>query len=259
MSRSRGAGRLGARLGARLGLAAATSVAILLTLAVVWDCAAVVAFDERLSTLTRSWAEGLGWPVAAARAVGIAATPVLCAVYASTAIGLLLRSGQRAAAGLLGAGMVLGVTLTEVVKLSVGRERPPGAWQYVGDLFVSFPSGHASAGIYVFTLLGLILARLGRTHARRWMARSGWTLVVLGPFIGVTRLVLGVHWPSDILGGWAYGSVAALVAALLLWRPLERGWDHGAVAASPSASTSVPRTADGPGPGGGPGTGPREP
>jgi undecaprenyl-diphosphatase len=245
------------RHAALLGLTAAGAAAVLLTMAVVWDCAAVVAFDERLTALTRGWAEDSGWALAAARFVGVAASPLLCVIYAIAAAGLLLRGGHRAAAGLLAAGVAIGVTLTELVKFSVGRTRPPGAEAYVPDMYVSFPSGHASAGIYLFSLLGLILARLGRAQARLWMTRLGWTLAVLGPFIGVTRLVLGVHWPSDILGGWAYGSVAALLAALLLWLPLELGWDHGASAAAASALSQDSETADGPGPGGGPGTGPR--
>jgi undecaprenyl-diphosphatase len=256
MSHGSGAGRRCAQV----GLAAAVLGAILLTLAVVWDCAAVLAFDERLTVFTRSWAGDSGWPVSVAQVVGIAAAPLLCVVYASAAIGLLLLAGHRPAAGMLACGVALGVALTELVKYSVARPRPPGAGQYAQDLNVSFPSGHASAGIDLFLLLGLILTRLGHAQARPWMTRTGWTLVVLGPMIGVTRLVLGVHWPSDILGGWAYGSVAALIAALLLWRPLELGWGHGAAAASASsASSQDPETAHGPGPGGGPGTGPWEP
>ena len=42
--------------------------------------------------------------------------------------------------------------------------------------------------------------------------------------IGVSRLVLGVHWPSDVLAGWAFGSTVMLAAAVLLWRPLDAGW-----------------------------------
>ena len=56
------------------------------------------------------------------------------------------------------------------------------------------------------------------------LEEEGRLLVAAGPLLGVSRLVLGVHWPSDIVAGWAFGSAALCVGALLLLRPLDRGW-----------------------------------
>ena len=118
----------------------------------------------------------------------------------------------------------MGVAVTAVLKVAVGRTRPPGAEQFKSDLETSFPSGHSSAGIYIFLAAGVVLLHVGRANDAGWAVALGRLLVVAGPLLGVTRLILGVHWPSDILAGWALGSAAVLAAALLLWPELDRGW-----------------------------------
>jgi undecaprenyl-diphosphatase len=77
---------------------------------------------------------------------------------------------------------------------------------------------------------GLILLRLGTGRGIGWMAALGRVLMVVGPTIGVSRLILGVHWPSDVVAGWAFGSTATLACALALWDPLHHGWAGSAPA-----------------------------
>ena len=131
------------------------------------------------------------------------------------------------------------MTVSETVKMSMGRARPPGAEQFEQDLDKSFPSGHAMEGIYLYMATGLVLIHLGRAQGRRWMEVVGRILVIIGPFIGLSRLVLGVHWPSDVIAGWAFGSVVLLASALILWWPLDRGWTSRAARRSRGYSPSA--------------------
>ncbi|WP_233517535.1 phosphatase PAP2 family protein [Geodermatophilus marinus] len=120
------------------------------------------------------------------------------------------RRAYRTAAWLTAA--VVGVApLTELLKEAVGRVRPAfegGGLHYEG---LSWPSGH-SAGIATLVTAALVLAwpRLG-SRGRRAATAAGAALVLL---VGLTRVWLGVHFPSDVLGGWSLGVVWTLLAAL---------------------------------------------
>lgn len=105
----------------------------------------------------------------------------------------------------------VGNVLTYIIKHLVGRPRPTVADAHVliSEHGFGFPSGHAIAAV----LAGMAIWWLWR----QYRPRSGWLLVVLvaGVFlIGLSRLALGVHWPSDILGGYATG---LLWAACVWW------------------------------------------
>ena len=208
-----------------VGLVTAGLMAGLLTWAVATGSSALQSFDTQLTDFTRSWADPLGWPVDLAHLIGIITAPFFSALAASVLVIVLWMRHLRAAAGLLALSGLAGVATSETVKALMGRMRPPGAEQFESDLDKSFPSGHAMEGIYLYLATGLVLIHLGRAQGRAWMARLGVVLVVIGPMIGLSRLVLGVHWPSDVLAGWAFGSVVLLAAALILWAPVDRGWE----------------------------------
>ena len=232
----RGAGSQAAHTRAVVGLVAAGLVAALLTWAVATESSTLARFDEALTDFTRGWADPLGWPVDVAHVIGIITSPLFSALAASVLVVTLWLTQHRAAAGLMALSGLAGVT-SETVKMLMGRGRPPGAEQFESDLDKSFPSGHAMEGIYLYMAAGLVLIHLGRAQGRG----AGWSVVgrilfvVIGPFIGLSRLVLGVHWPSDVIAGWAFGSVVLLASALILWGPLDRGWDvpRAAVSAPP--------------------------
>src|SRR3954449_13625075 len=108
---------------------------------------------------------------------------------------------------------ILGIgPLTRLLKDFFGRVRPPYAQGGARLDSLSFPSGHSS-GIATLVMVGLLLAwPLLSAHARRWAALAGAALVVL---VGLTRMWLGVHYPSDVLAGWALGIAWTLFTALL--------------------------------------------
>ena len=102
--------------------------------------------------------------------------------------------------------------LTTVIKVSVGRVRPPFADGGALDPSKSFPSGHSS-GIAASVVVGLVLAwPLLSTQARRlWLAVG----VVLTVLVGFSRMWLGVHYLSDVIAGWSLGIAWALLTAVL--------------------------------------------
>ncbi|MEV0786099.1 phosphatase PAP2 family protein [Streptomyces sp. NPDC050423] len=116
--------------------------------------------------------------------------------------------GARLLAGWVAATSVLSSLLQQGIKAAVGRERPRWPDPVDSAHYAAFPSGHAMTAAVSCGLLLWLLRRRG-AGTRMWRAAlvAAW-VSVLG--VGVTRLYLGVHWPSDVLGGWLLG--AALVA-----------------------------------------------
>lgn len=136
------------------------------------------------------------------------------------AVGLLLwRRGLPAVMAAspvvaLGVAAVLG----DLAKRLVDRGRPPMSLRLVVEGEPSFPSGHATNAAAVYLTLGLILGVfLFRRPLLRVAAVASGALIAGA--VGASRLVLGVHWPSDVLAGLALGAVVALgvtIAATLL-------------------------------------------
>jgi membrane-associated phospholipid phosphatase len=103
--------------------------------------------------------------------------------------------------------------LIEIAKLAANRPRPSTA--FVSAPSSAFPSGHAlGVMVSVFALLTVALPLVHRP-LRAWLIGSGVVVVVL---IGIGRVVLNVHHPSDVLAGWAIG-YAYVVACLLIVPP----------------------------------------
>jgi membrane-associated phospholipid phosphatase len=134
------------------------------------------------------------------------------AVFVPVVVWLVLRGRWRPLAWVLVAIVLIG-PLTTGLKELVGRVRPAfeaGGLEYGG---LSHPSGHSS-GIATLVTVGLVLAwPLLAPAARRTALAAGTALVVL---VGLTRMWLGVHFLSDVLGGWALGVGWSLGVALLL-------------------------------------------
>lgn len=97
---------------------------------------------------------------------------------------------------------ISGVTLMQVLKMFFGRERPPLPWFATASGF-SFPSGHTlmSAIFYGFIFF-LLIRNHGDWRNRKWLIPGLGLLPVL---IGISRVYLGVHYASDVLGGLALG------------------------------------------------------
>jgi undecaprenyl-diphosphatase len=114
----------------------------------------------------------------------------------------------------------LGVTalVGDVTKRIVDRGRPPASVRLLVEGEPSFPSGHAANNAAVYLTLGLVLAVFVFRRPLSRVAVIAGAGLIAGA-VGISRLVLGVHWPSDVLAGWALGTsiaLATMLAATLL-------------------------------------------
>ncbi|MFF2962584.1 phosphatase PAP2 family protein [Streptomyces sp. NPDC057963] len=125
----------------------------------------------------------------------------------TVAVVVLWWRGARALAMWVAATSVLSSLLQQGLKSAVGRERPQWPNPVDSAHYAAFPSGHAMTATVSCGLLLWLLRRHG-AGTRVWRAALvvAWVSVI---GVGVTRLYLGVHWLSDVLGGWLLG--AALV------------------------------------------------
>jgi membrane-associated phospholipid phosphatase len=134
------------------------------------------------------------------------------------AVGLLARwaLGSWRPLGFL-AITVGGATLTStVIKLVVARPRPTSG-ALVDALGYAFPSGHSTTGTAAWLAAAVVLASMTRAALVRVLL--GTVAIVVVVLIGVSRVYLGVHAPTDVLGGWAIGTLwltGVLIAARLL-------------------------------------------
>ena len=112
------------------------------------------------------------------------------------------------------------------VKLLVGRERPqivPHLMEAGGD---SFPSGHSFNSAVVYIAMALAFASLSRRHSVRYLLIG--SAMLLSGLIAWSRVLLGVHFPSDVIAGWLGGAGWAFLAAALLYRPARAAADSEA-------------------------------
>lgn len=109
--------------------------------------------------------------------------------------------------------LVVTAAVVSVAKAVVGRPRPDVALRLATETEASFPSGHTADSSALFITLGIVVAVF---VLRRPLARVAAiaAAVVLSGAIGVTRLVLAVHWPTDVLAGWALGLLVALAVGV---------------------------------------------
>lgn len=125
---------------------------------------------------------------------------------------LLLRRRLWWTAAWLVTAVVLVAPLNTLLKQLFGRVRPDFSGGGARYESLSFPSGHAS-GIATLVTVALILAwPLLARRARYWALAAGVVLVLL---VGLTRMWLGVHFLSDVVGGWSLGVAWSLLTALL--------------------------------------------
>lgn len=184
--------------------------------------------DERLLLAMRNavdladpigprWVEEVGRDFTALGGVA-----VLSLITATVASFFWLASMRRAAVyvAIASAGAIL---IATALKQSFDRPRPDlvphGAIVYTS----SFPSGHSTMAAAVYLTLGLVASRFVPRRRLKFLLVGVAMLVTAA--VGVSRVYLGVHWPSDVLGGWAVGASWALVCwCVAIWLQ-----DHGVI------------------------------
>ncbi|MFE6974359.1 phosphatase PAP2 family protein [Streptomyces sp. NPDC057682] len=119
--------------------------------------------------------------------------------------------GARLLAVWVAVTAVVANVLQQALKAAVGRPRPHWPDPVDSAHYAAFPSGHAMTATVSCGLLVWLVHRSGAGRGVRWTVLGLAVLSVLG--VGLTRLYLGVHWPSDVLGGWLLGAALAALAA----------------------------------------------
>jgi undecaprenyl-diphosphatase len=177
----------------------------------------VVRLDARMANTLNDVVAGRGWAVAALETISWAGrVPFLVAVVVGALLHLLRRRQRRLAVFLVLTSFG-GSILDTVVKAAVNRPRPVVDHPVATALGKSFPSGHAMSSLITYGALLLVYLPLV-PPARRHATSAGVVVLVLA--IGASRLLLGVHFLSDVLGGWILGLawLLAAVAAFETWR-----------------------------------------
>jgi undecaprenyl-diphosphatase len=138
---------------------------------------------------------------------GLGSTVVLCFLTVAVAGFLLLQRKWHLAVYLLGA-VVTGIVLSSLLKAGFDRPRPDLVAHGQAVYTSSFPSGHSMMSAVGFLTLGAILA--GTLPSRAMRAYVIGLAAMLTAAVGVSRVYLGVHWPTDVLAGWAAGTAWAV-------------------------------------------------
>jgi undecaprenyl-diphosphatase len=168
------------------------------------------------------------------QAVSEAAGPTgmaVCALAAGLLIGIVWRSWAPAAVLASTAAGAIGLTI--VFKAALAQPRPPLAHAVTAADGYGFPSGHAAAAAAV---CGAI-AWLCSIRMRSWRARTGiWAVAaMLTALVGISRVYLGVHWATDVIGGWIFG-VLWLAVVASAWAAFARHPHPPRTRADPPAS-----------------------
>ena len=114
-----------------------------------------------------------------------------------------------------------GVLVSQTMKWAYARPRPDLVPHGAEVFTASFPSGHSMMSAVVYLTLGALLARTQPDRAVKTYILA--IAVLLTALVGVSRVYLGVHWPTDVLAGWALGGVWALICLLVMQWLQRRG------------------------------------
>ena len=205
-------------LSLRLAVAAVLTVVVLVPAALIgilvesrWD--ALYDVDEAVTRSVHTFAIGHHTWVVAMGWWSRAFEPNMLRVAAAV-LAVWLWRWQHAPrlAGWVAITMTAGGVLGDVLKLLVGRHRPSLLEPVSRATGYSFPSGHALNSALAAAVFLLVLLPFTRRHPGRRALL--WTVAVLVPLVtGLCRIGLGVHWASDVVGGWLLGVAVVVTTA----------------------------------------------
>lgn len=153
-----------------------------------------------------SWIHSMTTPVGVKIFVAITniGSPVVMATIAVVGAVTMFVKRHRLLAAAWVAAAAGGGVLDYLLKTTVHRSRPEYAAAFLHGSSYSFPSGHAMGSLLGYGFLAYALVLTGQRHARG--ARVVYSLAaLLTLLIGISRVYIGVHYPSDVAGGWAAG------------------------------------------------------
>jgi undecaprenyl-diphosphatase len=167
--------------------------------------------DERILLALRDRADrsspwGPPWFEDVMRDVTAWGSPTTLSLLTLATIGYLLIRGRRRTAALIAGTVAGGLALSTALKQAFGRPRPRLVPHGTFVSSSSFPSGHAAMAAVTFLTLAALLAAAEpapRRAARTYLMAVAATITLA---VGVSRVYLGVHYPSDVVAGWVFGA-----------------------------------------------------
>jgi undecaprenyl-diphosphatase len=187
-------------------------------------------FDDRVLRALRQGDDpslpiGPAWLRGAALDITALGSASVLGLVVAAVVGFMLLQGLNRTAFLVFVASTGGLVLNSLLKELFQRPRPEIVPHLREVLTLSFPSGHAMTSAAVYLTLGALVMRVADRPVTR-MFCMGFAMFLAG-IIGVSRVYLGVHYPTDVLAGWLVG----LSWALLCWlaeRAIERrrGVEH---------------------------------
>ncbi|MGV1009751.1 MAG: phosphatase PAP2 family protein [Dermatophilaceae bacterium] len=187
-------------------------LAALVWAGVGWLVAADAQWSERAYAfmLAHPWCEALS-----RLATWVAGGAVITTVTA-VAVLVLVVADRRALAWWLALTVAGGSLVNTLVKMTIEQTRPPTAGVQTSAHGFAFPSGHTQAATVTYVAVVLVVAWQVWSPRRwaRWVGAAG--VVALVVAVGLSRVFLGAHWPSDVLGGWLFGAAWVASATTVL-------------------------------------------
>jgi undecaprenyl-diphosphatase len=172
-----------------------------------------LAFDREVMLALRSSADprvpiGPTWLPEAARDLTSLGSIIVLVIITLAVVGYLFLAGRSAVAWLTLIAVFGGIVLSDLLKFAFGRARPDVVNPLARVFTTSFPSGHATLSAITYLTIGAILARSqpSPTISVYFLSLAAFLTVL----IGVSRIYLGVHYPTDVLAGWCIGAAWAM-------------------------------------------------
>jgi undecaprenyl-diphosphatase len=179
----------------------------------------IEAFDRALLLWFRDPADlaqpiGPAWlEIAMVDLTTLGGTAVLITLVLSVA-GFMLVGGMAGPAAFTVLSIAGGTAFSQLLKWIYDRPRPDLVEHLTVIQTASFPSGHATMATIVYLTLAAMVVRLVDTTAQRAYVMT--VAIGICIVVGISRVFLGVHWPSDVLAGWALGAAWACCSWLVV-------------------------------------------
>ena len=171
------------------------------------------AFDRHIMLALRSSTDpavpiGPAWLPEAARDVTSLGSIIVLVIITLAIVGYLFLAGKSSVAWLMLIAVFGGIALSDLLKFAFARARPDIVAPLARVFTTSFPSGHATLSAITYLTIGAVLARSQPSSTISLYVMS--LAAFLTMIIGVSRIYLGVHYPTDVLGGWCIGTAWAM-------------------------------------------------
>lgn len=170
--------------------------------------------DEAMLMALRTPGDPIGpaWLEEAARDVTALGSFTVLTILISVVVVHLFLIGRMRTGWFLTASVIGGTLLSSGLKSLYDRPRPDLTG--IARVFTtSFPSGHATVSAVAYLTLGALLAEMAESRGQNVLYLG--SAVLLTVMVGLSRVYLGVHYPTDVLAGWSIGAGWALACAML--------------------------------------------